>query len=70
MRGKHKNISKRSQYILAPSELTSPSTASPEYPNTPEKHDIDLKFHLKKIIETFKKDINNSFKEAKENTSK
>lgn len=34
----------------------------------PKKHDADLKYHLIKIIETFKKDINNSFKETQENT--
>jgi hypothetical protein len=40
---------------------------SPEYPNTPEKQDSDLKSHLMVMLENFKKDINNSLKEIQEN---
>ena len=55
--GKHKNTSNRNQCHLAPSEPSSPTTASPGYPNTPEKQDSDLKSHLMKMIEEFKKDL-------------
>jgi hypothetical protein len=40
--GKGKNISNRNQGYLASSEPNSPTTASPGYPNTPEKQDSDL----------------------------
>jgi hypothetical protein len=49
-RGKHKIINNRSQYTLTSSELNSSTTRSHEYPNTPEKHDADLKSHLMKIL--------------------
>jgi esterase/lipase len=47
-----------------------PTIASLRYPNTPEKQDNDLKSHLMKMIEAFKKNINNSLKEIQENTIK
>jgi hypothetical protein len=65
-----KTISNRSHYTLAPSEPSNPTTSSPEYPNTPKKHDGDLKSFLMKIIESFKDDINNPVKEKQENTGK
>ena len=67
-KGKSKNVSKRSQGYLASSEPSSPTTASPRYPNTPEKQDSDLKSHLMMLIEDFKKDINDSIKEIWKNT--
>jgi hypothetical protein len=69
-RGKGKNVSKRNQGYLAPSEPTSPITLSPGYPNIPEKKDSDLKSHLMMMIGDFKKDINNYLKEIQENTGK
>ena len=69
-RGKGKNISNRNQAYLASSEPSSPTTASPGYPNTPQKQVSDLKSHLMMMIEDFKKDINNSLKEIQENTGK
>ena len=69
-RGKGKNISNRNQDYLALSDPSSPTTASPEYPNTPKKQDSDLKSHLTMTIEDFKKDISNSVKEIQENTGK
>jgi hypothetical protein len=69
-RGKGKNISNRNQGYLAPSEPSSPTTVSPEHPNTPEKQDSDLKSHLRMMIEDFKKDITNSLKEIQENRGK
>jgi hypothetical protein len=65
VKGKHKNIRNRNQGYLASSELSSPTTVSPGYPNTPEKEDSDLKSHLMMMIEKFKKDINNSLKKYK-----
>jgi hypothetical protein len=38
---------------LAPSELSSPTTASPGYTNTPENKDNDLKSYFLKIIEVW-----------------
>jgi hypothetical protein len=43
VRGKHKNISNKNHRYLASSEPSSPTTASPGYPKTPEKQDSDLK---------------------------
>ena len=62
-RGKGEDISNRNQGYLASSEPSSPTTASPGYPNTSEKQDSDLKSHLLMMIEDIKKDINNSLKE-------
>ena len=45
-------------------------TANPGYPNMHEKQDYDLKSHLMKMIEDFKKDINNFLKEIQGNTGK
>jgi gas vesicle protein len=42
----------------------------PGYLKTPEKQDSDLKSHLMMMIEEFKKDIKNSFKEIQEDTGK
>ena len=57
VRGKGKNISNRNQDYLASSEPSSPTTANPGYPNTPEKQDYDLKSHLMMMVEDFKKGI-------------
>jgi hypothetical protein len=51
-------------------EPCSPTTASPEYTNTPKNQDVDLKSYLMKIIESFKEDITDSLKEIQENTDK
>jgi len=61
-RDKHKNICNKNQDYLATSEPSSPTRASPGYPNIPEKKDFDLKSHLMVMIKDFKKDINNSLK--------
>ena len=66
--GKHKNISNRNQGYLASSEPNSPIIASPEYANTLENQDPDLKSLLMMMIEDIKKDRNNSLKEIQENT--
>ena len=64
------NLTNRSQDNLASSEPSTPTTASPGYPNTPEKQDLDLKSYLMMVVEDFKKGINNSLKEIQENTGK
>jgi hypothetical protein len=69
-RDKHKNLSNRNRGYLASSEPSSPTTASPTYPNTPAKQDSDLKSHLMRMIEDFKEDVYNSLKEIQENTGK
>jgi uncharacterized protein YicC (UPF0701 family) len=70
LRSKHKNISNRKQGYLASPELNFPTIATPGYPMTPKKQDSDLKSLLMMIIHDFKKDINNSLKEMRENTGK
>jgi hypothetical protein len=69
VKGKGKKISNKNQGYLESSEPSSPTTASPGYPNTPEKQDSYLKSHLMMMIEDFKKDIN-SLTEIQENTCK
>ena len=69
-KGKPKNITNRNQEHWAPSEPSTPATASPGYPNTPEKQDTDLKSYLMMVVEDFKKGVNNSLKEIQENTDK
>jgi hypothetical protein len=66
-RGKQKNINNRKQGYLASLEPSSPTTASPGYPITPEKQDSNLKSLLMMVIEDFKKDME---KEIQENTCK
>jgi hypothetical protein len=56
---------------MASSETSSLTSLSPGCPNTPEHQDSDLKsYFMMMMIEDFKKDINNSLKEIKENTGK
>ena len=69
-KGRLKNLTNRKQDHSPSSEPSTPSSASPGHPNTPEKLDQDLKAYLMMIIEDIKKDFNNSFKETQENTAK
>jgi DNA topoisomerase IA len=70
MAGGKPKRSNRNQGYLASSDPNSPTFASPGYTITPEKHDMDLKSLLMMMIEEdFKKKINNSLKEIRENTS-
>jgi hypothetical protein len=57
-KGEHKNIINKSQYTMATSESSSPTTASSRYPNIHEEQDSDLKSHLAETIQAFKEDIN------------
>jgi gas vesicle protein len=52
------------------SETSSPSTTSPEYTNTSENQEADLKSYLMQLIESFKEDIKSLLKEIQENTGK
>jgi gas vesicle protein len=69
-KGKHKNLTNRNQDYKASSEPSTPSTASPGYPNTLEKQDSDLKSYLVMLVEDLKRNIKNSLKEIQENTAK
>ena len=52
---------------MVPSEPSSPTIANPGYSITLEKQVLDLKSYLMMVMQDFKKDINNSLKEIKEN---
>jgi hypothetical protein len=60
----------KSQGNMAPPEPSYPATTNPEYPNETEAQEVDLKFSLIRMIETFKEDINKSLKKVQENISK
>jgi hypothetical protein len=68
-KGKCKNLIKRNQYHSALSEPSTPTKASPGYPNTWAKQDSGLKSCLMMLVEDFK-DINNSLNEIQENIAK
>jgi hypothetical protein len=69
-KGKLKNLTNRNQDHSPSSEPSTPTSASPGYPNTPEKQDSDSKSYLMMLVEDLKKGINNSLKEIQENTAK
>jgi hypothetical protein len=69
-KGKCKNLTNRNQVHSVSSEPSTTTTASPEYPNTPEKQDSDLKSYLMMLVEDYKKGTNNSLKEIQENNDK
>jgi hypothetical protein len=70
VRGKNRIINHRSKCNPKARESSSPTTACPGHPNTPEQQDSDLKCHLMKIIEDFQRDIKNFLKEIQENSCK
>jgi len=51
-------------------ESNFPTKANTEYPNTPEKQDLDLRSQLIMMMEDFNTDIENCLREIQENTSK
>jgi septal ring factor EnvC (AmiA/AmiB activator) len=67
-KGKRKNLTKRNQDHSPSSEPSTPTSASPGYPDTLEKQ--DLKSYLMMLVEDIKKGFNNSLKEIQENTDK
>jgi chromosome segregation ATPase len=70
VKGKCKNLTKRNQDHSPSSEPITPTSASPGYPNTPEKQNSDLKSYLMMLVVDIKKGFNNSLKEIQENTAK
>jgi hypothetical protein len=69
VKGKCKNLTNRNQDHSPSSEPSTPTSASPGFPNTPKKQNSDLKLYLMMLVEDFKKEINNSLKEIQENTA-
>jgi hypothetical protein len=69
-KGKPKNLTNRNQDHSPSSEPSSPTSASPGYPNTRKKLYSDLKAYLMMMVEDIKKDFNNSLKEIEENIAK
>jgi hypothetical protein len=61
-KGKCKKLTNRNQDLSPASEPSTPPSASPGYPNTPEKQDSESKSYLMMLVEDFKKGINNSLK--------
>jgi hypothetical protein len=61
-KGKCKNLTNRNQDHSPSSEPSTPNSASPGHPNTPEKLDQDLKAYLMMMVEDIRKDFNNSLK--------
>jgi hypothetical protein len=68
-KGIHKNLTNKNQYHSPSSEPSSPTSASPGHPNTPENLDLDLKAYLMMMVEDIKKVFNNSLREM-QNTAK
>ena len=69
-KGKQNNLTNRNQGHSPSSECSTPTSASPGYPNTPEMQNSDLKSYLLMLVEDFEKGIKNSLKEVQENTAK
>jgi hypothetical protein len=69
-KGKCKTLTNRNQDHSPSSEPSTPTSARPAYPNTPEKLDPDLKAYFMMMAEDIKKDFNNPLKEIQENTAK
>jgi hypothetical protein len=69
-KGKRKNLTNRIQEHSAAAAPSTPTSASPGFPNTRKKLDQDLKAYLMMMVEDLKKDFNNSLKEIQENTAK
>ena len=65
-----KNLTNKNQDHSPSSEHSTPTSASPRHPNTPENLDPDLKAYLRMMVEDNKKDFNKSLKEIRENTAK
>jgi hypothetical protein len=70
VKGKSKILTNRNHDHSQSSEPSTPTSASPGYPNKTENLDPDLKEYLMMMVEDIKKDFNNSPKEIQENTAK
>jgi hypothetical protein len=69
-KGRHKKLTNRNQEHSPSSEPSTPTSASPGHPNTPENISLDLKAYLMVMVEDIKKVFNKSLKEIQENTVK
>ena len=67
-KGKHKNLTNKTQDQSPSSVISTPTSASHGYPNTPEKQDSDIKSYLLMLVEDITKDYNNSLKKYRETT--
>jgi hypothetical protein len=56
-KGKCKNLTNRNEDHSPSSEPSTPTSASPGYPNTTEKLDPDLKTYLMMMVEDIKEDF-------------
>ena len=70
VKGRLKNLTNNNEDYSPSSEPSSPTSASPGHPNTPENLDPDLKAYLMMMVEDIKKVFNKSLKEIQENTTK
>jgi hypothetical protein len=60
VKGKHKNLTNRSQDHSPSSESSTPISANPGHPNTSRKLDLILKTYLMMMVEDIKRNFNNS----------
>jgi hypothetical protein len=62
-KGRCKNLTNKNRDYSPSSEPSTPTSASPGHPHTPENLDLDLKAYLMMMVEDIKKVFNNSLKE-------
>jgi chromosome segregation ATPase len=70
VKGRGKNLTNRNQDHSPSSEPSTPTSASPGYPDTTKNQYSDLKSYLRMLVEDIKKGYNNSLKEIQKNTTK
>ena len=61
-KGKHKNLTNRIQEHSAAAAPSTPTSASPGFPNTRKKLDQDLKAYLMMMVEDIKRTLITHFK--------
>ena len=71
-KGKHKNLINRNQDHSPSLEPSTPTSASPGFPQHTQKNKIQIQNHISWcwLVEDLKKGINNSLKEIQESTDK
>jgi hypothetical protein len=62
-KGRHENLNNRNQDHSPSTEASTPTSAIPGYPNTPQNLGPDVKAYLMMMVEDIKKHFNNSLKE-------
>jgi hypothetical protein len=65
VKGQHQNTINKTQHNMAPPEPRYPPTARPVYPSRAQAQEDDLESNLIKMIEVFKKEMNESLEEIK-----